>query len=235
MHHGGLHLQEIPLNKEIPNGLYDFAPQDKDLLDFVVDHQIQVSLPVPYFYVGQAMPFLGQWSHGFTEETDFIGNKGQFIGPCPEKGTLHPHKISHFHEFKDLVLILSHIIPFDIGLDASGCVLEVNKTGLSEIAQGHDPSGHGKCLFLGLQGFGVHRSKFLESLGCRHVDIVPGRIQIDAHVTQGIRLLDSILNNVGFLFHCVSISSKKPERGRMPLIGKKYYLFNNLHNLNVCL
>ena len=52
LHHGGLHLQEIPLNKEISNGLDDFAPQDKDLLDLVIDDQVQVSLPVPYFYVG---------------------------------------------------------------------------------------------------------------------------------------------------------------------------------------
>ena len=81
------------------------------------------------------MPFLRQRSHGFTEEMNFIGNEGQFFGPGPEKEAPYPYKITHIHEFKDFVLILSHIIPPDIGLDTPGWVLYVDKTGLPEIAQ----------------------------------------------------------------------------------------------------
>ena len=219
LHHGRLHLQEVLMNKEIPDGLNNPVPQNKDFSYLVVYDEVQVTLSVSGFFIGQPMPFFRKGSHRLGEQSDTISKEGQLPGLGSKKAPLNTDEITHIHVPKDLILLLTHFILSDICLDATGPVLQVNKGGLSETTDGHYPPCHGKRLFFLFQGLFIHLAIAFFGLGGRHIALKSCRIQTNALVPEGVCFLPSLLNEWASFFHDNLVS-----RGKLFLEKIRHYL-----------
>ena len=88
LHHGGFHLQKLPLDEKLPHGLDDPASKQEDLLDLVIHDQVDVPLPVPRLLVRQPVPLLRKGPQGLGQQPDIFRQKGQLVCPRPEKNAL---------------------------------------------------------------------------------------------------------------------------------------------------
>ncbi len=69
-HHGGLDFDETALVQKIPNFADNLAAFEEDIFDLRVGHEIEVSLAVADFRVGQTVPFFRGWTERFGQDNE---------------------------------------------------------------------------------------------------------------------------------------------------------------------
>ena len=86
----------------------------------------------------------------------------------------------------------------------------MDKRGLSEITQGHHPSGKRKRLSRFFQSGRIHFVESLEGLGNRDVGFITGGIEVDSHFLEGFGLFYAVFDNGSCFFHNFLIKVYNP-------------------------
>ena len=147
----GLHLQVATLVEEFTYRIGHAGPFYEGLLHVVVDHEVDVTLPVAHLCIAEGIVCLSVCvhlhdGHGLQR----LGEQGQLFdhdGLLPHLGAEHlatdPDDVSYVEQFlehlvvHDLVLARAKLVTIDVDLHPAGGVLELGERGLA-----HDPSAH---------------------------------------------------------------------------------------------
>ena len=140
MEHGGFDLTETLAVKEFTDSLNDKGAREEDLFDLRVGNQIEIAPAIPNLNVGKAMPLLRKGTKRFSEETELLNLKGKLSCLRPENFPFQSDEISDIESFKELEGFFTDDLFLKVNLYLSIPVLDLNKTGLAEIPDGHDPS-----------------------------------------------------------------------------------------------
>jgi len=70
VHHGGFDFQEAQVVQILSDGLDDLSSGVEDVSSFVVHDEIQISLSISSFCVGETSVFSGQHVQAVTEDSD---------------------------------------------------------------------------------------------------------------------------------------------------------------------
>src|ERR1700693_2353487 len=122
----------------MPQFLNDARTCQKNLARFLVGDQVQVSLPVAQFDIGEAMPFLRQREQRFREQSQLFHPDGKLIGPGAEQVPPYAQGIPKIEQVKKLEAALADNIFLYIDLDASSRTLQMRKTRLPHQPIGND-------------------------------------------------------------------------------------------------
>ena len=194
LHHGCLHLQETSLDKEIPEGLDDPRPGDKDFPDTRVHDEIKVPLTVALLRVPEPMEFLGQGPHRLAKQTNFLGQKRPLACFRLKQGSCDPNKVANVKLFEQPISFLSNLVLLDIGLKLSGVIPEMEEGCLPERPEHDDPARHGKRGRV-VNGPSVAGNILSDVFGLvRDLEVVG--IKLNTLITQGLCFFPSLANNL---------------------------------------
>ena len=70
LHHRGFHLEIIVLDHEIADQVDDPAARAENLANLGIGQQIEITLPIAGFHIGQAVPFFGKRQQRFGEQSE---------------------------------------------------------------------------------------------------------------------------------------------------------------------
>ena len=172
LHHGRFHFHEAARVQKIPDLGDDLAALEKNFLHFQVRHQVEITLAIADFRVGEAVPFFRRRTQRFGQNHEWrLRRFGSGTGILPvcrilvlgthrrdacattqlngnltrfgrEKSSTHTDKISQIKMLKNFPLLVAEDIFLRINLDATALVTNVNEHGLAHVALGGDATGN---------------------------------------------------------------------------------------------
>src|SRR5216683_2352257 len=113
----------------------------KDLLDFRIRYQVQVSLPVPRLHIDQPVPFLWEGSQRLGHRKELCRRQRQLASFGSKRRSGHRDEIAQVGEAKQLVAVTENVF-FQMHLDFTRTVSQLEKRRLAKRAQRNDSSGH---------------------------------------------------------------------------------------------
>src|SRR3989338_731966 len=111
LHHRRLHLQKIPLLKKAPNETNNPRAPFKHLSDLLIDHEIDIPLPVAGLDIRQTMPFLRQRPQTFAEQADSLGVDGQLLGLGAKERPPNRYNVTDIEELEKPVPFFPQPVP----------------------------------------------------------------------------------------------------------------------------
>ncbi len=102
LHHRRLHLDVAARIEKAPERLEHLRALDEDRAHIGVHEQVDVTLPVAQFHVGQAVILLGQGQHRLGEKGDGIDMHRELAGAGAEDVAGDPDVISQVEQFIEL-------------------------------------------------------------------------------------------------------------------------------------
>jgi len=201
LHHRRLDFKKIVANHEFADQADDAAALEKDLAHAGVDDHIEIALAVAGLHVGEAVPLLRQDLQRLGQQAQGIGAQGKLAGLGAEGDAGDANDIAEVELAKESEGLFADIVPSDIDLQATLAVLNLDKSGLAEIAPGHDPAGDDIALIATFQGGGIIPFVGAGHLfrGVRHGKIVG--VGVDSRAPQLIQLGPPLQQNIVQIFH----------------------------------
>src|SRR5260370_19373040 len=111
--------------QEIPDFADDFAGLEEDLLDLWISHEIEVSLAVAYFGVGQPVPFFG----GRTKRLRQNDKRGQpdrdFTCFGREQRAVRADEVTQVEVAENVELLVTEDVFLGINLQTPGLAADI--------------------------------------------------------------------------------------------------------------
>jgi hypothetical protein len=139
------------LSEKVPDSLNGPDSREEDLLDLGVCHEVQVTLAITGFDVGETMPLLRKGSKGLDQEPEGFYLDREFTCLGPEDLPFQSDKIANIEGLEELKGLISNGILLDVSLDSSHPILNVDETGFAKIPDGNNPSSETESSFSRLQ------------------------------------------------------------------------------------
>ena len=158
LQHRRFHFEETKRVHELADEAHDLATFDESLADLRIDDQVDVTLPVTGFGIGQAGPFLGQRAQVLAQQFDRLGPHGQLAGLGFHQAAAHADDVADVPGLEVRVDLLAQQIALHEGLYAARSVLNGGETGLAHDALGHQAAGDREAVRTRLQGLGRARA-----------------------------------------------------------------------------
>ena len=144
VHHRRLDFEVSPFVEEAAHGRHEPGPGAKHLARLLVHHEIQVSLPIAEFPVGEAVVFVRQGLKRLDEQPDLAGMDGEFAGIGFHQGAADSGNVAEVPEVPEVRIgVLADVVPADIALDPSAWVFQGDETRFAHDATQHHAPGHG--------------------------------------------------------------------------------------------
>jgi len=156
LHHGRLHLEEVPVVQERPDEPDDPAARLEDILDLRVDDQVEVALSVADLHVRQPVPLFRQGPQALGEEPQPLGLDREFPRSRLDDPAREVDDIAHVDRLEQGKELVAEPVLADKGLDPPFAVLDGDKGPLAEIADCHHPAGNGETFRHLLERLVVH-------------------------------------------------------------------------------
>ena len=151
LHHRRLDLDEAARVQKIPDFADDFAALEENVLHLRVRHQIEVTLAVADFRVGEAVPFFRRRPQRLGENDEAIASLME-ISPVlvVNNCSAHADEIAEVEVRENAPLLVAEDIFLRINLDAPALVAHVNEHGFAHVAVRGDASGDGDFAAFGV-------------------------------------------------------------------------------------
>ena len=114
---------------------------------FFVGQEVQIPLSVPFFDIGEAVPFFRKGPEGLGQEAQVLGPDGNFTGAGLEEGAFDAQGIAGVQLLEDRVLIVGQLVAGDVDLNLARSVSQVDEGNLSHRTEPDDPSRHRHTAF----------------------------------------------------------------------------------------
>ena len=151
-----LHLDE-PLGVEVAANCGDEpCPREKAGSRVGVHQQVEVALPVPDLWIGDAVKRVWQRPIDRAEQLEPVDQQRRLAAPRPRRPAGHADQIA------EIEVDIDHASAFDEQLDPSAAVDEVEEDELSEVATAHHAAGKAICPLAfgaGLQALRIRASR----------------------------------------------------------------------------
>src|SRR6266851_3859029 len=161
VHHRRFDLDELPLVEKAADEPRQLVALEEGCLDLRIGDEIEISLPIARFDIGEAVPFFGQRPERLAERQKARRGDGQLPGLGAEHLARDADEVSDVDQLEKLVRGSQRVL-FHVHLDLSGAVPHLDERRLPEGTKGHHPTGD---LILGgvrLQLFGRLLAVLLE-------------------------------------------------------------------------
>ena len=195
---------EIPLRvEELAHGRHDLRALDEDFAHLRVDRQIDITLAVAYFGVGEGVERLPVLLLDYRQRPQRLGDDGQppavyrrFARLGDEGEALDPHEITDVEQFLEdgvverRVTLGADVVAADVDLDAARVILQFEERDAAHDAARHDAAGDAHVGEIPLR-----LVVSVENFPCRGRDVEAcGGVGVDAQFPQcGQRLAAQLL------------------------------------------
>lgn len=148
VHHGSLDFSEVSFTEEVAKEVQDSVPSVEDLLDWVVQNQVQITLSVSRV-LGQDLLLaltLGDHVHAVRETHDLCRSNGELTSLGPARAALNTDNVSTTQgrmEHTELTLVLL-CSGEDLNLSAVTLKIDEDQV-LSLEAESHDTASQSDC------------------------------------------------------------------------------------------
>ena len=165
-----LHFEIAALVEEVAHGLHDAGTLDEGLAHVGVDDQIDVTLTVAHFGVGQRIECLavllldnGQRAHRLRYDREAAAVHRQLAGVGQKGEALHTDEVAYVEQLFEYRVVErriplgAYVVAADIYLYASGRILQLEERGRTHYAAAHYAACHRYVLvvaFFGREIFG---------------------------------------------------------------------------------
>ena len=116
LHHRGFHLDVSALIEKGSNRLEHLGAFDENRAHVGVHEQIDVTLPVAKFDVGQAVILFRQGEHGLGQEGDLLDMDGQLAGTGAEDVAGNSDMVAQVKQLIELKALLSYGVQANVDL-----------------------------------------------------------------------------------------------------------------------
>src|SRR5579864_4372117 len=140
LHHRSLDFDKTALIQEFPYRLNQFGALEKNVAHLGIHKQIDITLAIAQFDVGQAMPFFGQGKKIFRKESDVLDVDRQLAGPGAKQISADTDVVAQVEQLIELESLFAHGIFLYVNLQALAILLQVGKSRFAHQADGHDSS-----------------------------------------------------------------------------------------------
>ena len=189
LHHRRLDFDESVRVEIVADEANDVRARLERLLHVVVDDEIDVTLAVSLFDVGESVPLRRQRTQRLHQEVDVLGLHRQLIRLRAEQDAFRGHPVAGVEVLVQLPLALGQRVFAAVDLNARALFRQHEERRFAELADGHDPPGDFHARFFGLELFGGFRAVFRHDVGDRRVDIGLGRERVVAEGDDARELL----------------------------------------------
>ena len=203
---GGLHLHKAQIVQIAAQKRHEPAADLKVSLALGVHDEIHIPLTVAHLLVREAVELLRQGLQGLGEQGDMLGAHAHLALFRAENGALHAHNVADVVLFEAVILLLIHLVPTGVELDAAGLILQVAEGHLAHAALGHKAAAHGHGLSLQsvkvvLDLLGVVGDVVLGDGKRIHPRILQGLEFVTAHLKDLLKILLLFVGSVHLLCH----------------------------------
>src|SRR4029077_11322823 len=111
-----------------------------------IGDQVDVALSRPRLDVLQAVPLLGQRTQRLHQQPELVGGERQLARPRPERTSHHADDVTDVERAIRRERVLAQHVAARVHLEVLAAILDLEKSGLAEIAHGDDASrdAHGR-------------------------------------------------------------------------------------------
>ena len=121
--------------------MQNFGALDKDFAAFEIGKEVDVTLAIAQFHVGEAVEFFRQREHGLGEEGESLNVDCELSSPGAEEIAGDADVVAEVEEFVEREGLFADGVLADIDLQPLAALLEGGKAGFALGANGHDASG----------------------------------------------------------------------------------------------
>jgi len=155
LHHWGFDLDVLALVEELADFVDDGAAFEEDLAHVFVGDEVEVTLAVTDFGIGESVPLFGRGTEGLGERDEFFGFEGDFAHAGGEEGALDAEEVAEVEEFIDLELGVAEGLALEVDLETTGSIAEVEEHAFTHFSAGGDATGDGCMASFGVMAVGV--------------------------------------------------------------------------------
>src|SRR3972149_1353997 len=139
--HRRFYLHKPLLIEETSYGSDNLAAQSKNAFSLLVGNEVEISLPIAFFYVSQPMPLLRQRAKGFTEHGESGYLQSELSGFCLEEPPFRPDDIANINILKKFVPLPAQKVVAQRKLYLPRAIANIKKGHLTYRTLGHNPAG----------------------------------------------------------------------------------------------
>ena len=187
LHHWRLDLEEVERLEEVPHVRDDLGTLAKSLAALLVDDEVDVALPVAGLLVRQAGPLLGQRPQRLRQQSNGVGEHGEFTRIGSHQHALHADDVPDIPFLECRVNTLGQTIAFETRLDLAGTILEFDETRLAHHALSHHAARNRhfdlllveRLLVVGMKGLmQLFGNRIAAKIVRERVTLLPERIEL---------------------------------------------------------
>ena len=141
MHHGSFHFHEAVLFHEAAKFPDNARTLAENIARAGIDYQIDVSLPIAQFHIGQTGIFVRQRPEGLRQELHCGAFQRKFARLCAEQLPRHAHDVPDIQLFEHLEGVIPKPFPFGVALNSARAILKMEENHLSKGAGRDHASG----------------------------------------------------------------------------------------------
>ena len=146
--YGCFHLEEFVLIEKSSKRRGNLRSLTEDIPNFRIHYQIEMALAVALLLIGKGVEcrpiFLftaGKRTDAFRQHSQFRHIDGNLASLGGKDVSLCSHNVAYIEELEHLVVFLANVIPFDVALNFSHIILDVEKRRFPHPAERDQASG----------------------------------------------------------------------------------------------
>ena len=187
LQHRRLDLHVTVAYEELAHCLNDPGARHEHPARILVGDQVEITLAVFLFLIGQAVEFFRQWAQRLGQQAHLLDAHGKLAGFGLEQHADSAENVAEIIMFECVVRFLAGVVIADEQLYLSAHVLQRGKARLAHHALQHHAPGHGNMYLRGFQFFMRPPAEFVMQIARQMLALEVVR-ESDACLTYRIEL-----------------------------------------------